>query len=104
MSKYLPSYIDRLSRLSLLIIDELGYTPLSPDDSNLFFQLIARKYEKTSIVITSNKNFNDWGLIFGDDVIAAAIIDRLLHHSHLFVINGPSFRIKNKLPLDSLEP
>ncbi len=101
ISKKLPSYIDGLSRLPLLIIDELGYTPLSPDDANLFFQLVSRKYEKTSIVITSNKNFKDWGYVFGDDVIAAAIIDRLLHHSHLFVINGPSFRIKDKLSLDS---
>ncbi len=97
ISKTLSSYIDKLSRQSLLIIDELGYSPLSPEDANLFFQLVSRKYEKTSIVITSNKNFQDWGSIFNDEVIAAAIIDRLLHHCHLFVINGPSYRIKDKV-------
>ena len=96
ISKTLSSYIDKLSRQSLLIIDELGYTPLDPDDANLFFQLVSRKYEKTSIIITTNKNFKDWGSIFNDEVIAAAIIDRLLHHCHLFVINGPSYRIKDK--------
>ena len=97
ISRTLSSYIDKLSRQSLLIIDELGYTPLSSEDANLFFQLVSRKYEKTSIVITSNKNFKDWGSIFNDEVIAAAIIDRLLHHCHLFVINGPSYRIKDKV-------
>ena len=97
ISRTLPTYIDKLSRQSLLIIDELGYTQLTSEDANPFFQLISRKYEKTSVIITSNKNFKDWGGIFNDDVIAAAIIDRLLHHSHLFVINGPSYRIKDKV-------
>ena len=92
----------RLSRQSPLIIDELGYTPLSPEDSNPFFQLVSRKYEKASIVITSNRNFKDWGSIFNDEVIAAAIIDRLLHHSHLFIINGPSYRIKDKVVEEKL--
>jgi DNA replication protein DnaC len=64
----ISSYIDKLSRQSLLIIDKFGYTPLSPEDANLFFQLVSRKYEKTSIVISSNKNFRDWGGIFNDDV------------------------------------
>ena len=68
ISKTLSSYIDKLSRQSLLIVDELGYTPLSSEDANLFFQLVSRKYEKTSIVITSNKNFKDWGGIFNDEV------------------------------------
>ncbi len=97
ISKTLSSYIDKLSRQSLLIIDELGYSPLSPEDANLFFQLVSRKYEKTSIIITSNKNFQDWGSIFNDEVIAAVIIDRLLHHCHLFIINGLSYRIKDKV-------
>ena len=101
ISKTLSSYIDKLRRQSLLA-DELGYTPLSPDDANLFFQLVSRKYEKTSIVITSNKNFKDWGEIFNDEVIAAGIMDRLLHHSHLFVINGPSYRIKDKVIRENL--
>ena len=72
--------------LSSTQIDELGYTPPSPEGANLFFQLVSRKYEKTSIVITSNRNFKDWGSIFNDEVIAAAIIDRLLHHANLSTI------------------
>ncbi|RKY01741.1 MAG: hypothetical protein DRP54_03175 [Spirochaetes bacterium] len=88
--------------LSSTQIDELEYTPLSPEDANLFFQLVSRKYEKTSIVITSNRNFKYWGSIFNDEVIAAAIIDILFHHSHLFVINGPSYRIKDKVVKEKL--
>lgn len=97
ISKSLPVIIDSLSRYTLFIIDEVGYMPISNDDSNLFFQLISRKYEKTSIIITSNKIFKDWGTIFNDDVIASAIIDRLAHHSYIFKITGNSYRIKNKL-------
>ena len=96
MSNILSQYIDKLTRFPLLIIDELGYIPLNKNDANLFFQLVSRKYEKNSIVITSNKNFKYWGEIFDDDVIAAAIIDRLVHHSHIFICKGKSYRLKNK--------
>ena len=96
MSNILSQYIDKLTRFPLLIIDELGYIPLNKNDANLFFQLVSRKYEKNSIVITSNKNFKYWGEIFDDDVIAAAIIDRLVHHSHIFISKGKSYRLKNK--------
>jgi len=64
--------------------------------ANLFFQLVSRRYESGSIIITSNKAFNQWGEIFGDDVIAGAILDRLLHHSHIIAIQGESYRIKDK--------
>lgn len=97
ISKSLPSFIDSLTRYTLLIIDELGYMPVTSEDSNLLFQLISRKYEKTSIVVTTNMSFKDWGKIFNDDVIAAAIIDRLVHHSHIFKITGQSFRVKDKI-------
>jgi DNA replication protein DnaC len=86
-----------LSRLDLLIIDELGYMPISPEQANLLFQLVSTRYEKGAIILTSNYGFEDWGPIFTDQVIAAAIIDRLVHHSHIFVINGNSFRMKQKL-------
>ena len=86
-----------LSRLDLLIIDELGYLPISPAQANLFFQLISTRYEKGAMILTSNYGFEDWGPIFADQVIAAAIIDRLIHHAHIFVINGNSFRMKGKL-------
>lgn len=87
-----------LSRLDLLIIDELGYMPISPEQANLLFQLMSTRYEKGAIILTSIYGFEDWGPIFTDQVIAAAIIDRLVHHSHIFVINDNSFRMKQKLP------
>lgn len=86
-----------LSRLDLLILDELGYLPIAPDQANLFFQLVSIRYEKGAMILTSNYGFEDWGPIFTDQVIAAAIIDRLVHHAHIFVINGNSFRMKQKL-------
>jgi len=89
--------LDALSRLHLLIIDELGYLPMDPKKANLFFQLISKRYETGSIILTSNRAFDEWGNIFGDEVIAAAIIDRLVHHSHIFNINGKSYRVKDKL-------
>ena len=81
----------------LMIIDELGYLPLNQEDSNLFFQFISHHYERHSLIITSNKGFKDWGQIFGDKVIASAILDRLLHHSHVINIKGSSYRLKDKL-------
>ncbi len=89
--------LDALSRLHLLIIDELGYLAMSPEKAKLFFQLISKRYEVGSIILTSNKAFDEWGTIFGDEIIAAAIIDRLVHHSHIFNISGASFRVKDKL-------
>ena len=86
-----------LSRLDLLILDELGYLPISPEQANLLFQLVSSRYEKGAMILTSNYGSEDWGPIFTDQVIAAAIIDRLVHHSHIFVINGNSFRMKQKL-------
>lgn len=81
----------------LMIIDELGYLPLNQEDSNLLFQFISHHYERHSLIITSNKGFKDWGEIFGDKVIASAILDRLLHHSHVINIKGSSYRLKDKL-------
>lgn len=86
-----------LSRLDLLIIDELGYLELTKKTATLFFQLIAARYEKKSTIITTNKSFDEWGGIFQDDVVASAILDRLLHHSYPFFIQGKSFRMKNIL-------
>ncbi len=88
-----------LGRLDLLILDELGYLPMDPRRANLFFQLISRLYEHGSVILTSNKPFEEWGVIFGgDDVIAGAVLDRLLHHCHVIAINGPSYRTKDKRP------
>jgi DNA replication protein DnaC len=82
---------------SLLILDEIGYLPLDKLQSNLLFQVISRRYERGSVVVTSNKGFSEWGEIFaGDPVIASAILDRLLHHSHVLNIRGESYRLKEK--------
>jgi len=85
------------SRLHLLIIDELGYMPITREQANLLFQLISIRYEKGSIVLTSNYNFDEWARIFEDPVVAAAIIDRFVHHAKIFYINGSSYRVKDKL-------
>lgn len=85
-----------LSKYKLLIIDEIGYLPLDKQGANLFFQLISKRYEKSSIIITSNRNFSDWGEIFGDNILASAILDRLLHHSTVINIKGESYRLKER--------
>ena len=82
-------------RYKLLIIDEVGFLPLDVESSNLFFQLIAKRYEKSSTIITTNKSLSKWGEIFGDNVLANAILDRLLHHSHVINIVGRSYRTKD---------
>ena len=80
----------------LLVIDELGYLPFEKRAAHLFFQLVARRYEKGSLLITTNQLVSQWGAVFGDDVLAAAILDRLLHHSHTLMIQGESYRLKQK--------
>lgn len=80
----------------LLIIDELGYLPFDPKAAHLFFQLVSRRYEKGSILLTSNRAISEWGEVFGDLVVATAILDRLLHHSHIVTIRGESYRLKEK--------
>jgi DNA replication protein DnaC len=89
----LPGKLVELSRLNLLILDELGYLALDSHRANLFFQVISRLYEKGSVIVTTNRRFEAWAEIFaGDAVIAGAILDRLLHHRQLLAINGPSYR------------
>lgn len=80
----------------ILVIDEIGYLPMDLDGAKYLFDLISRRYEKKSIILTSNTSFVEWGGIFGDDVIASAILDRLLHHSHIVNIKGKSYRLKEK--------
>lgn len=80
----------------VLILDEIGYLPLSREDASLLFRLIQRRYEKASLILTSNKSFIDWGEIFGDQVLATAILDRLLHHATTLNIKGESYRLKEK--------
>lgn len=95
VSGNLQKVLISLARVDLLIIDELGYLELSKKTATLFFQLISKRYETASVIITSNKPFEEWGEIFQDDVVAAAILDRLLHHCYSFFIQGKSFRMKH---------
>lgn len=88
--------IKSYSQPSLLIVDEVGYLPVSEEGANFFFQVVSKRYETGSIIVTSNKSFADWGAVFGDAVITSAILDRLLHHSTIFNIKGESYRLKEK--------
>ncbi|GAA2038351.1 IS21-like element ISBlo1 family helper ATPase IstB [Yaniella flava] len=86
-----------LARNRLLVLDELGYVPIDAEGSRLLFQVIADGYEQRSLVITTNLEFSRWGSIFGDDTMAAAIIDRIVHHGRLLQFRGDSYRVKNAL-------
>jgi DNA replication protein DnaC len=86
-------------RPALLLVDEVGYLPLDRSEANMLFQLVSRRYERGSMIITSNKSFAEWGSVLGDDVLATAILDRLLHHCDVISINGPSYRLKDRLNL-----
>ena len=97
----LESRLRHYSKYKLLIIDEIGYLPIDKLGANLFFQLIARRYEKNSTIITTNQPFSKWAEVFDDSVIAAAILDRLLHHSIIINITGKSYRTKDKLIVPS---
>jgi len=88
----------------LLIIDEIGYLPIERAGANLFFQLISRRYERGPMILTSNQSFGSWGEVFGDRVIAAAILDRLLHHAITVNIRGNSYRLKEKLKTGLVKP
>lgn len=93
----LTQRIKHFCKYQLLIIDEIGYLPVDKQGANLFFQLIAKRYEQHSTVITTNMNFSKWGEVFSDNILANAILDRLLHHSTVVNINGNSYRIKDKI-------
>jgi DNA replication protein DnaC len=84
---------------SLMVIDEIGYLPISRTGAMLFFQLLSRRYESASTILTSNKGFEEWGEIFGDEVMAAALIDRLVHHCHIVNIRGNSYRLREHAEL-----
>lgn len=89
------------SKYKVLIIDEVGYLPIDKEGANLLFHLINKRYENSSTIITTNKPFSEWGEVFGDSVLASAILDRLLHHSHVINIVGSSYRLKDKTFLKS---
>lgn len=94
----------RLARMPLLVVDEVGYVPFEAEAANLFFQLISSRYERASLIVTSNKPFSRWGEVFGDATVAAAMIDRLVHHAQVLSLKGDSYRLKDRdlgrLPTD----
>ena len=92
----LEDKIKTLAKYKLLIIDEMGYLPFDSEGANCFFQLVSKRYEKTSTIFTSNKSYGDWGEIFHDHVIAAAMLDRILHHCTTINIKGESYRLKDR--------
>src|SRR5262249_48140522 len=88
-----------LCRTSLLIVDEIGYLPVIPGGGNLFFQLVNARYERTAMILTSNRGFAEWGEVFGDPVVATALLDRLLHHAVVIQTEGWSYRLRKQADL-----
>ena len=94
--KRLEYRIKTYSRFKLMIVDEIGYLPLTREESNLFFQFVSSRYEKRSTIYTRNKSFSEWGEVLGDSVMAAAVLDRILHHCTVINIKGESYRLKDR--------
>ena len=85
--------MNRILKSHVLVIDEIGYTPIDRKEANLFFNLVSELYERASIIITSNKDFDEWAEMMGDEVMTTAMLDRLLHHAHIYTMNGDSYRV-----------
>src|SRR5256885_2558054 len=92
----LQDELRRLGRYPLLVVDEVGYIPFEHQAANLFFQLVSSRYERASLIVTSNKEFGRWGEVFGDDVVAAAMIDRLVHYAAVISLKGVCYRLKDR--------
>jgi len=97
----LPQELARLRRYGLIIVDEVGYLPIEQDAANLFFQLVSSRYEHASLILTSNLPFSGWGGVFGDQAVAAAMIDRIVHHADVLTLKGASYRLRGR-GIDSL--
>ncbi|MDQ2637164.1 MAG: IS21-like element helper ATPase IstB [Actinomycetota bacterium] len=97
----LPQELARLRRYGLIIVDEVGYLPFEQDAANLFFQLVSSRYEHASLILTSNLPFSGWGGVFGDQAVAAAMIDRIVHHADVLTLKGTSYRLRGR-GIDSL--
>ncbi len=91
----LDDELQRLARIPLLVCDEVGYIPFDPQAANLMFMLVSSRYEKASMIVNSNKPFSAWGEIFGDEIVAVAMIDRLVHHAEILSLKGDSYRLKD---------
>ncbi|MGW1729391.1 IS21-like element helper ATPase IstB [Streptomyces sp. NPDC002306] len=93
----------KLGRYPLIVIDEVGYIPFEPEAANLFFQLVSNRYERASVIVTSNKPFGRWGETFGDETVAAAMIDRLVHHAEVHSLKGESYRMRGRSELSRIQ-
>lgn len=92
----LDEELERLGRIPLLVVDEVGYIPFDPEAASLFFALVSSRYERRSLIVSSNKTFSAWAEIFGDPVAVAAMVDRLVHHAEVIVLKGDSYRLRGK--------
>ncbi len=92
----LSSELRRLGRVPLVVVDEVGYVPFDPEAATLMFHLVSSRYERASLIVTSNKPFSAWGEVFGDEVVATAMVDRLVHHAEILSLKGDSFRLRGK--------
>jgi DNA replication protein DnaC len=92
----LEGELRRLRRIPLVVVDEVGYIPFDPEAANVMFMLVSSRYERASMIVTSNKPFSGWGEIFGDEVVAAAMVDRLIHHAEVISLRGDSYRLKDR--------
>jgi DNA replication protein DnaC len=92
----LDEELERLRRVPLVIVDEVGYIPFDPEAAALFFELVSSRYERASLIVSSNKTFSAWAEIFGDPVAVAAMVDRLIHHAEVIVLKGDSYRLKGR--------
>jgi DNA replication protein DnaC len=95
-SAALNAELRRLGFIPLIVVDEVGYIPFDPEAANLMFSLVSARYERASVIVTSNKPFSGWGEIFGDEVVATAMIDRLIHHAEILSLKGDSYRLRGK--------
>lgn len=93
----LNSFLETLKRVDLIVIDEIGFVPLHKDAAELLFQVISDCYERRSLIITSNLEFSQWNTVFGDNRLTAALIDRLIHHSHIVIFSGESYRLTQSM-------
>ena len=93
----LNSFLENLRRVELIVVDEIGFVPLHKDAAELLFQVISDCYERRSLIITSNLEFSQWNTVFGDDQLTAALIDRLIHHSHIVIFSGESCRLTQSM-------
>ena len=100
----LNSYLSALKKVELIVVDEIGFVPLHKDAAELLFQVISDCYERRSLIITSNLEFSQWNAVFGDNRLTAALVDRLIHHSHIVIFSGESYRLSQSIRRQRASP